>query len=193
VFRRTQKEVVDTPAEAKAGGKGRPTPTRKEAQAAAKQRAKGGIDPKAPAKQQRAQRAAANARMRQGIRNGDEKFLPDRDRGPVRRFIRDWVDARLTFIELLLPALIIVMMLSLSSSRNMQTLGNSLYTVLWLLVIIDVVWMFFRLGRELKRRFPNQQITGWRFYSIMRAMQLRPLRIPKPQVKLWDKLDRPYH
>lgn len=190
LWRKPKSEGTGASTTATGGGKGRPTPTRKEAEAAAKARARGTAS--GTSKQQRAQRAAMGARARQGMRNGEEKYLPERDKGPVRRFIRDWLDSRLSFLEFLLPALILVMVLSLSSTRSIQTVGNTLYSILWLLVIIDVAWMFLRLSGELKRRFPEHDTRGWRFYSLMRCMQLRPLRIPKPQVKLFQSLPDTY-
>ena len=90
--------------------------------------------------------------------------------------------------ELLLPMLVIVMMLSLGKSREMQSLASTLYSALWILVIIDVTWLSIRLVGELKRRFPEHNRKGWWFYAIMRALQLRPLRMPKPQVKMFTKL-----
>ena len=40
---------------------------------------------------------------------GDERHLPLRDKGPVRRFIRDYVDARFSIGEILLPALVLIL------------------------------------------------------------------------------------
>ena len=47
--------------------------------------------------------------MREGMRTGDERYLPARDKGPVRRYVRDFVDARLCMAELLLPLLVLMM------------------------------------------------------------------------------------
>ena len=57
--------------------------------------------------------------MRQAMKTGDEKYLPARDRGPVRRFIRDFVDSRFSFIELMVPLLIVSMVLGYSGSTTM--------------------------------------------------------------------------
>src|SRR5690349_11512357 len=90
-----------------AGKKGRPTPSRKEAQAAARERARAGMDKKSAQKLLREKRTDSNRRMREGMKNGEEKFLPARDQGPVKRFVRDWVDSRLMFTELVLPLLLV--------------------------------------------------------------------------------------
>ena len=169
---------------AKQGGKGRPTPSRKEAEAAARARAKGVQDRKAAARTSRQQRAEQNAKMREGMRTGDERYLPARDKGPVRRFIRDYVDARLCMAELLLPLLILIMVT--------QTISPSLSSGLWaatvLLVALDTMWLVFRLRRTLQARFPKDSHRGAVGYALLRSMQLRWLRMPKPQVKLGAKV-----
>ncbi len=185
LFRRTKpEEAVPQTVPAKPGGKGRPTPTRKEAQAAARARAKGGQDRKAAARMTRSQRAEQNAKIREGMRNGDERYLPARDKGPVRRYIRDFVDARLCMAELLLPLLILIMI--------SQTVSASLSSGLWgatvLLVGLDTMWLVFRLRRALPKRFPKESHKGAVGYALLRSMQLRWLRMPKPQVKLGAKV-----
>ena len=112
MFRRTSSEP-ETPATTdKVGGKGRPTPTRKEAEAAARARAKVPRTRKEQMAAQRAARGETSQKMRQAMKTGDERYLPARDRGPVRRFLRDYVDARFSFIELMVPLLIVSMVLS---------------------------------------------------------------------------------
>ena len=92
--------------ESKASGKGRPTPSRKEAEAAAKARAKPPRTRREMAAAQKASRTDSSSRVRQGMRNGEEKYLLPRDKGPLRRFIRDFVDSRFSFVELIIPLLL---------------------------------------------------------------------------------------
>ena len=56
------------------------------------------------------------------MKTGDERYLPARDKGPVRRFVRDWIDARLCVAEMLLPLLIIIMV----GQTLSQSLANGL-------------------------------------------------------------------
>lgn len=191
MFRRT-KPAETAPAPTKPGGKGRPTPSRKEAEAAAKARAKGAADKKAAARQNRQRRAEQNARAREGLKTGDERFLPARDRGKVRSFIRDRVDARLSMAELLLPLLITIMALTYSGNPALDRFGQSLWLVTIVLVTLDTVLLIFRLKRELRRRFPDESHKGAVLYALLRAMQLRFFRLPKPKVKLGQKLPERY-
>ncbi len=185
LFRRTKPEAAVTETTpAKESGKGRPTPSRREAEAAARARAKGTQDRKAAGRLSRQQRAQQNAKVREGMRTGDERFLPARDKGPERRFIRDFVDSRLCMAELLLPLLIVIMI----TQPLVPSLSNGLWSATVLLVGLDTVWLVVRLRRVLRERFPQETHKGAAGYAILRSLQLRWLRLPKPQVKLGAKI-----
>lgn len=194
MFRRTKsaETTVDTAA-VKDGGKGRPTPTRREAEAAAKLRATTGRDKKkAASKKLRARRGEENAKMRQGMKSGDEKFLPARDQGVVRRFVRDRVDSRLCMAEFLLPLLLVIMVMQYSGQESLQNMSNGLWSATILLVTVDSVFLVWKLKREVKQRFPDESTKGTVFYGILRSLQLRFLRMPKSKVKLGQKLPDHY-
>jgi hypothetical protein len=93
--------------------KGRPTPKRKEAEAARK------ISTLAPAstkaEKQRAKDAAKASRIAQraAFLRGDESALPLRDKGPVKKYVRNYVDARRSIGEYFLPVIFIVLFLTL--------------------------------------------------------------------------------
>jgi hypothetical protein len=189
LFRRSKTaEAPSTSETLKVGGKGRPTPTRKEAQAAARARAKGPQDKKAAARAQRDRRTESSATIREGMKRGDERYLPARDKGPVRRFVRDWIDARLCIAELLLPLLMIILV----GQSFSQSLSNGLWSATILLVALDTALVVFRLRRELRRRFPDVSTKGAVGYGVLRSIQLRFIRLPKPQVKLGAKLPARY-
>lgn len=192
MFRRTKPAENETAPPPKPGGKGRPTPSRKEAEAAARARAKGARNRKEAARLARQRRAQETEKMRQALRTGDERHLPARDRGPVRSFVRDRVDARLSMAELLLPALIAIMVLTYSSNPALNRFGQSLWMVTILLVTVDTLLLVFRLKRDLKKRFPDESHRGAVFYGVLRATQLRFLRLPKSKVKIGQKLPERY-
>lgn len=188
LFRRTDKTAETLPpTHSDAAGKGRPTPTRKEAEAAARERARAGADKKASQKLLREKRAESNRKMREGMKAGDEKFLPARDQGPVRRFVRDWVDARISIAEFLLPLLILIMVLQSSGSTKLQSFSSALWATTILLLVVDTLWIRIRLRRALKERFPEENVRGTTFYAFVRMLQLRFMRLPKPTVKVGGK------
>jgi hypothetical protein len=192
VFRRTNSEPETPTTDEKVGGKGRPTPTRKEAEAAARARAKVPRTRKEQAAAQRAARGDTSRKMREAMKTGDEKYLPARDRGPVRRFIRDFVDSRFSFIELMVPLLIVSMVLGYSGNRSMVQLGNTVLFTTLLVIVFDIVMLRFRLRRELARRFPDEPTKGTTLYAAMRSLQMKFLRLPKAQVKIGEKLPETY-
>ena len=194
MFRRSKSSTTEeSVATAKPGGKGRPTPSRKEAEAAARERAKLPRDRKALAKRQRELKSESSRQVREAMRTGDEKHLPPRDQGPRKRFVRDFVDSRIGFSELLAPMLVVVMVLGYGAAGPS---GQSLATALWyttiFLVVADILWLRFRLRRAVAERFPEEGVKGVTWYAVMRAINLRFLRLPKPQKKIGQALDDNY-
>ncbi len=192
MFRRSKSEPAPEPTDTKAGGKGRPTPTRKEAEAAAKARAKQPRTRKEQAAAQRRQRTDSSKTIRQAMREGDERYFPARDKGPVRRFIRDYVDARFSMIELVIPLLVVTMILGYSGNPTLAQWGNTLLLVIVIVVVFDMLWLRFRLRRELTRRFPDKSLKGTTYYAITRAMQMKFMRLPKARVKIGQALPDDY-
>ncbi|HWH97720.1 MAG TPA: DUF3043 domain-containing protein, partial [Pseudolysinimonas sp.] len=90
-------------------GKGHATPTRKEREAALR-RPLVPKDRKLAASQNRATMATEREKARIGMAKGDERYLPIRDRGPQKRFARDFVDARFSAGEILMPTLVLVIL-----------------------------------------------------------------------------------
>jgi hypothetical protein len=194
VFRRNKSETtpVDAEAAAKAGGKGRPTPSRKEAEAAAKARAKTPRTRKEAAAQQRLQRSQSSSKMREAMKTGDERYLPARDRGPVKRFLRDYVDSRFSFVELMIPVLLVTTVMAWSGSSTVASYGNAILFGMLLLIITDMVRLRFKLKRELAARFPDEPTKGTTYYAVMRSLQMKFMRMPKSQIKIGQKLPERY-
>lgn len=168
--------------------KGRPTPTRKEAEAARKSAAKGGPPPGANKKEQRAAaRAQAQqdrAKAREAMMRGDERYLPDRDRGPVRKFVRNYIDSRRTVAEFFVPVAVVVLLLGLVGNTQLQ----ALVTLVWLLIIVvvatDTTFMLVRMNKQLRDQWPDKaERKGVNLYAVMRGLQIRRLRVPPPMFK----------
>ncbi len=197
MFRRSKPDaapVVSTsPADAaRRGAKGRPTPSRKEAEAAARARAKTPRTRKEMAAAQRANRSESSQKMRAAMKSGDERYLPVRDKGPERRFIRDFIDTRFSIVELLIPMMLLTLVLGYSGSLYLASIGNVILLGSLLLVVIDVVFLRMRLRRELTTRFPDAPLKGTTYYAVMRALQMKFMRLPKAQVKIGQKLPEHY-
>ena len=192
MFRRTKSEPTAPQAVTKPGGKGRPTPSRREAEAAAKARAKVPHNRKEQARAPRAARNESSKSVRAAMKAGDERYYLARDRGPVRRFIRDFVDSRFSFIELMIPLLIVTMIMGYSGNARLAGIGNTILMGTILLVILDMVMLRFKLRRELTRRFPDEPQKGTTYYAVSRAMQMKFMRLPKSKVKIGQELPEHY-
>ncbi|MFE6685567.1 DUF3043 domain-containing protein [Streptomyces sp. NPDC057743] len=163
--------------------KGRPTPKRSAAQSQRRTRAQTPTNRKDAAKAQREARRVDMARQREALANGDERYLPVRDKGPVRRFARDYVDSRWCVAEFFLPVAVIILVLTMIRVPQIQSLALLLWLVIIVLIVVDSVVIWFRLGKRLEERFPKENVKGARAYAVMRTLQMRRLRLPKPQVK----------
>lgn len=160
-------------------GKGRPTPTRKQAQANRKRTFGAPVDRKA----QRAALREERLRQRAGLAAGDERYFPMRDRGPVRAFVRDFIDSRFSAGEVFVYFAFVVAALSLVPSLAVQRAVMVVWSGLLAMVIMDTVYLWFRLRWVLRRRFTDGT-RGAVQYGMLRALQVRPLRLPKARVKV---------
>jgi hypothetical protein len=192
LFRRKSEdtELVEQPT--KPGGKGRPTPTRKEAEAAAKARAKVPRTRKEQMQRQRQAKTESSKQVRAAMKSGDERYLLARDKGPVRRFIRDYVDSRFSFVELMIPILIVTMVLGYSGNSQLATVGNTLLFGMLLLVVLDLVLLRRRIRKQLAARFPDESVKGTTYYAVTRSLQMKFMRMPKPKVKIGQELPEHY-
>ena len=161
--------------------KGRPTPTRKEREAARKRPLVGSNTPEAR-KAFKTTQQQQRERARVGMQNGEEKYLPVRDRGPQKRYVRDYVDARWSIGEAAIPLLVVLLVASVFGTTVQTYVTFGLYAYL-LLVVIDVIILGTRLKRRLAEKFGADKVEKIRWYATMRSIQFRLLRLPKPQVK----------
>jgi hypothetical protein len=129
-------------------------------------------------------RREALARQRAAMVTGDDAGLPLRDKGPERRFIRDYVDARWSVGEVVLPIMVLELALSfLRTSWALMTVFVLTYGLI-AVAIVDAVLMWRRIKARLIAKFGVGKVpSGATMYAVMRAFQLRPTRMPKPQVK----------
>nr|WP_329131005.1 DUF3043 domain-containing protein [Streptomyces sp. NBC_01476] len=168
--------------------KGRPTPKRSEAQSQRRKAVVAPKDRKAAARQAREARRADLAKQRQALAGGDERHLPARDRGPVRKFARDYVDARMRVAEFFLPVAVVILVLSIVRIGSLQNLSLLLWLVVIVAIVVDSVVTGLRLRRQLRTRFADKNVKGAVAYALMRTLQMRRLRLPKPQVERGTKL-----
>ncbi|MFE7844666.1 DUF3043 domain-containing protein [Microbacterium sp. NPDC057407] len=163
-------------------GKGRATPTRAEREAARKRPLV--ADTKEAKARARAELQAAREKARVGMAAGDPRYLPARDQGPQRKFVRDFVDAGWHLGEAVMPAMVVVILATFIPVREVQFYS---FVALWIFiffVIGDMILTSIMAKRAVKQKFGADRMEkglGW--YAAMRTVQMRFLRLPKPQVK----------
>ena len=115
---------------------------------------------------------------------GDERYLPYNDQGPVRRYIRDFVDSRFAIGELFMPIVLAFLILSIAFSRNQQLNAILLFSMwaLLLLAIIEAVVTTMIINRALLTVTNGDKRVkkGNGRYILMRLASPRRMRRPRP-------------
>jgi hypothetical protein len=172
--------VVEQPADA-APTKGHATPTRRE-QELARKRPLVSSDRTAAKKQDRIALQTERERQRIGMANGEQKYLPARDKGEQKKYVRDYVDARISVGEGLIPVMVLVIILTFFNNVVVQTSAMLLLYVFFAGAIIDALVIGQILTKRINAKY-GDRAEKVRWYTAMRAFQLRLMRLPKPQVK----------
>ncbi len=162
------------------GAKNRPTPKRSVAEAANK-RPLVPTDRKNVSRASREQLREQRTRQRAAMLSGDERHLPTRDAGPVRRYVRDYVDARFNAGEFLLPLVGVVFLATLTRQPAVLLVTTVATYGMILAVAADSALLRFRLRRQLTEKFGTVD-RGLVFYAITRTLQIRRFRMPRAQV-----------
>ncbi|NLG54964.1 MAG: DUF3043 domain-containing protein [Rhodococcus sp.] len=188
---------------AQSAGKGRPTPKRRDAEnrrrgpvapapmtaKEARARRKANRGSKEDRKVAAAERRAAAADRRARMLAGEDKYLLPRDKGPVRAYVRDFVDARRNLVGLFMP-LAIVLIMTMFVSPALQAIVTLAMFVMMILMVIEGIYIGRVVNNRVRERFPDSIDGGFKlgWYAFVRASQIRKLRAPKPRVGPGDAI-----
>jgi len=162
--------------------KGKPTPKRKESQAKLKVSS---LSPAASKEAKKALKAQARVRRleaRAAYMRGEESALPVKDKGPARRFVRNYVDERKSVTEYFLVFIMFILFLTVIPSPAVQLGAIALMYSAMIWVAIDGFLLSRRVKKIVAEKFPGEPTKGLGLYGWMRSTQLRRLRAPSPQV-----------
>jgi hypothetical protein len=175
----------------RSAGKGRPTPKRREAQ----RRRTGPVAPpprtrKEAYRRMREQNAVRRVEAREGIKSGEEKYLPARDRGPARGLVRDIVDSRRNAGGLFLLVALVVFVGYLVPDQSVRALTMSLWLAVFAVLLIDSIILSLRIRRLVRQRYPDATERTGRliWYGVTRATMIRRWRMPAPRVKVGESI-----
>jgi hypothetical protein len=180
-------------------GKGRPTPKRSEAERdryrsitgsttsgrgpSSGSTSRGG---KATPEEKARMRSERDRRMT-AMRRGEEWALGPRDRGPVRKLARDYVDAHRRVSEYYMYVLIVLLVALLSRNKTLETYVTPFVLVLIVVIAVDAYLIRRALRKLVAERAPGESTRSMTTYAVMRALQIRRFRMPAPRVKPGDK------
>jgi Protein of unknown function (DUF3043) len=180
-------------------GKGRPTPKRSEAEAnryrsvtgsttSGRNRSSTAAPSRKLTPEEKSKVRSERNKQVQAMRRGEEWALQPRDRGPMKKLARDYVDAHRRPSEFYMYALI-VLVIALVAGKAHKALNSDLQFLLLAIIaviIVDAMLLRRSISKLAKERLPGQSTRGITFYAIMRALQLRRFRNPAPGVKPGD-------
>lgn len=185
--------------------KGRPTPKRSDADrrrgpvapapmtsGEARARRKALAGPKPSREERRAAKAARRERMadrREHMLAGDEAYLLERDRGPVRRFVRDVVDARRNLLGLFMPTALGLLFIMMAVPQIQLYLSPAMM-LLMVAMGVDGVLVGRKAVKAVDAKFPENLESRLKLglYAASRASQPRRMRAPRPQVQRGDRV-----
>ena len=182
LFRRNKSEEPEPESTPEPTGSGpirkdRRTPTRKEAEALRRQRVTRQLTPR-------------EARREAATRNRAERMraLNAREAQPEKALMRDYVDARFSIGEFLLPSLVIILALSfLNQVWPAMTLFATIAMYVYIIaVILDGVIMWRGFKKVLAQRLPKASPKGLLMYGMNRMIQIRRFRMPAPRIRRGD-------
>ena len=177
----------DRAREDRPAGKGRPTPKRS---ATTPGHRRGPVATPPATRKEAFRRTRQDAktlrRLRaEGLSRGDEAWMLDRDRGPVRRDLRDLVDGRRGVLEMFFPNIVVYFLLTLLTALGApQGLVSALGFVwlsLFLAQFLDAVLLSRHVAEVVARHGGGGRLRHT-WYAISRALMIRRWRRPHPQV-----------
>ncbi|CAN5634519.1 DUF3043 domain-containing protein [soil metagenome] len=189
----------------KTAPKGRPTPKRSESarkrgpvapapmtSAEARARRKAVAGPKLSREErkiERNERRASTSERRAKMMDGDEAYLLARDQGPLRRYVRDIVDARRNLLGLFMPFALLLIFVMLGVPQ-VQLFISPAMLILMALMAVDGIVLARKVGNAVDVKFPDNTESRWKLglYAASRASQIRRMRAPKPQVERGAKV-----
>ena len=163
-----------------------PTPKRKDSEALNKINAITSPATKATKSRDRTEMKAKRLASRAAYMRGEESALPIRDRGAVRRFVRDYVDSRRNVGEYFLPAVFTVLVLSVIHNKFISPIAILFMYVAMIYTVLSGVFMTRRIRKVVAAKFPDEATKGLGMYGWLRSTQMRRMRAPAPQVKRGD-------
>ena len=169
-----------------------PTPKRKDSEALNKVNAITSPSTKASKTRDRNEMKSKRLAARAAYMRGEESALPIRDKGPVRKFVRDYVDSRRNVGEYFLPAVGMVLVLSLVHNKFVSLIAILVMYVAMLYTVLSGIFMTRKIRKVVSKEFPEESTKGLGMYGWLRSTQMRRMRAPAPQIQRESRFKKRY-
>ena len=169
-----------------------PTPKRKDSEALNKVNAITSPVTKASKARDRTEMKSKRLASRAAYMRGEESALPIRDKGPLRKFVRDYVDSRRSVGEYFLPAVGLVLVLSLVHNRFISLIAILVMYTAMLYTVFSGFFMTRKIRKVINEQFPGESTKGLGMYGWLRSTQMRRMRAPAPQVPRQSRFKKRY-
>jgi hypothetical protein len=186
LFRRSTTDPAPAPVDEtrpeKVGGKGRPTPKRREAQAHRKLVEPPPANRKEALKRMRERQREERVEAREGMLRGDERYLLP--------LVRDIVDARRNVGTWFLAGAFVVLIGGSIPSPLVRSGANIIWFLLVLALLIDGVVLARGIKRAVRDRFPDakEKMGSLYLYGVLRSTVFRRMRTPRPRVEVGQSI-----
>ncbi|CCI82985.1 DUF3043 domain-containing protein [Corynebacterium otitidis] len=147
-------------------------------------------------RKQRIERREQQIEVQKKMDAGDPRYMLARDQGPVRAYLRDWVDARRFAGNYILPFALGLLVIMFISSW-FPTFASIVSLISMVMIVVFAAEAFIagrRANASARKKFPDpgEKIGfGTGFYVFGRLTQPRRWRSPKPRVEVGDKSNEP--
>jgi hypothetical protein len=166
------------------GGKGRPTPKRKESEAARRQKMAPPKDRREAKARMKAEKSKERQQTMEALRGGDERRYPPRDQGKGRHLARNWIDGRRNIGEFFWPVVISALVLLFLPIPSLQQGSTVVLLGFYVLITVDTGLSLLGLRRALRRELSDpSESRGVLAYAFGRSIQSRKRRLPVPKVE----------
>lgn len=85
---------------------------------------------------------------------GEDKYLLPRDKGPVRAYVRDFIDARRNLVGLFMP-LALILIMTMFVTPALQQIVTLAMLVMMLFMVGEGIWLGRMINNRVAERFPT--------------------------------------
>jgi Protein of unknown function (DUF3043) len=122
------------------------------------------------------------------MQRGENWALNPKDRGAARQLARDYIDSKRRVSEYYMYVLVILLIAVFAGGKGLQGYISPLILILAVVLLIETQLIKGAMRRLLNERMPGEPMKGLTLYAIMRALQIRKLRVPAPRVRPGDEI-----